>query len=80
MSEDKSVCSICANIGCKLSGTNARTFFCLANFIPRKKSNREMLNGMSDEELAEFIYKDAPSLYMRTPKEIVEWLREGADE
>lgn len=38
-----------------------------------------MLREMSNEELAAFIYKDAPRLFMRTPKEIMEWLEDGAD-
>lgn len=80
MDKNGSICRRCANLECKLSGRNAWTFICREHFIPReKKSNRDLLREMSNEELAAFIYKDAPRLFMRTPKEIMEWLEDGAD-
>lgn len=39
-------------------------------------TNADLIRQMSDEELADFFYRDPFHAYMKTPKENLEWLRQ----
>lgn len=39
------------------------------------ETNADRIRAMSDEELAEFFFKDPFRMYMKTPKENLNWLK-----
>lgn len=47
-------------------------------FHPASKADR--LRAMTDEELAKFFFRDPAHLYMKTPKETLDWLKSPADQ
>ena len=70
MSEEKVKCSKCLWFQCLEIEENCKFY------IPI--TNGDRIRRMSDEELAQFFWKN-DKLYMNTPQETVEWLKEEAE-
>ena len=45
----------------------------------KPQTNGDSVRAMTDEEFADFIFRDPAHLYMKTPKETLAWLKSPAD-
>lgn len=60
-----------------LRGIETAIYLCQKEY---KQTNADRIRSMTDEELADFFFKDPFRAYMKTPKENLDWLKQEATE